>query len=127
MWRSQFTRNLVHVEFGFCKKATGSIGTRSYYAKRSNEMFVLNPTTPVYVNTEEGLPAYVAVLYPEGSEVVMETEGLNQDQVEDKVKQLVMAGINKRKTTGIGGSESMPYEIIHAYNPPRPINREKFE
>ncbi|KAL5339599.1 NADH-ubiquinone oxidoreductase 105 kDa subunit [Aspergillus crustosus] len=86
-----FTQGLKELRFLFCQTSEHSAGTRSFLNRAYPTMKKHNPHTPILVREASGTLPRVYARYALGKEKEEALSGLSDQQIEEKVTQLVKA------------------------------------
>ncbi|KAI9372295.1 thioredoxin-like protein [Aspergillus egyptiacus] len=84
-----FTKGLKELRFLFCQTSEHSAATRSFLNRAYPTMKKHNPHTPILVREAAGTLPRVYARYAFGNEKAEALSGLSDQQVEEKITQLV--------------------------------------
>ncbi|KAL4865812.1 hypothetical protein BDV12DRAFT_144767 [Aspergillus spectabilis] len=86
-----FTQGLKELRFLFCQTSEQSAATRSFLNRAYPTMKKHNPHTPILVREAAGTLPRVYARYALGKEKEEALSGLSDQQIEEKITQLVKA------------------------------------
>ncbi|CEL01843.1 thioredoxin-like protein [Aspergillus pseudodeflectus] len=86
-----FTKGLKELRFLFCQTSEHSAATRSFLLRAYPTMKKHNPHTPILVREASGTLPRVYARYGFGKETEEALSGLSDQQIEEKITQLVKA------------------------------------
>ncbi|KAL2798484.1 NADH dehydrogenase, alpha subcomplex, subunit 2 [Aspergillus insuetus] len=86
-----FTKGLKELRFLFCQSSEQSAATRSFLLRAYPTMKKHNPHTPILVREASGTLPRVYARYGFGKEKEEALSGLSDQQIEEKITQLVKA------------------------------------
>ncbi|KAL3485101.1 NADH dehydrogenase, alpha subcomplex, subunit 2 [Aspergillus germanicus] len=86
-----FTKGLKELRFLFCQSSEQSAATRSFLLRAYPTMKKHNPHTPILVREATGTLPRVYARYGFGKEKEEALSGLSDQQIEEKITQLVKA------------------------------------
>ncbi|KAL2871470.1 L51/S25/CI-B8 domain-containing protein [Aspergillus lucknowensis] len=86
-----FTKGLKELRFLFCQTSEQSAATRSFLLRAYPTMKKHNPHTPILIREAAGTLPRVYARYALGEEKEEALLGLSDQQIEDKITQLVKA------------------------------------
>ncbi|KAL2830302.1 thioredoxin-like protein [Aspergillus cavernicola] len=86
-----FTKGLKELRFLFCQTSDQSAATRSFLNRAYPTMKKHNPHTPILVREASGTLPRVYARYALGKEQEAALSGLSDQQIEEKITQLVKA------------------------------------
>ncbi|OJK02106.1 hypothetical protein ASPACDRAFT_40925 [Aspergillus aculeatus ATCC 16872] len=86
-----FTKGLKELRFLFCQTSQESAATRSFLQRAYPTMKKHNPSTPILIREAAGTVPRVYARYELGREKQEALTGLTDQQVEEKITQLVKA------------------------------------
>eukprot|EP00168_Porphyra_purpurea_P001342 TRINITY_DN11665_c0_g1_i1.p1 TRINITY_DN11665_c0_g1~~TRINITY_DN11665_c0_g1_i1.p1 ORF type:complete len:136 (+),score=21.76 TRINITY_DN11665_c0_g1_i1:55-408(+) len=85
---------MQEIRFLFSMNNTASSGVRNFTYKNYQLIQELNPRLPFIIRTGESDTARIFARYDFGKETEVVVEGLSEEEVEEKVRELVMEGEN---------------------------------
>ncbi|PWY90439.1 NADH dehydrogenase, alpha subcomplex, subunit 2 [Aspergillus sclerotioniger CBS 115572] len=84
-----FTKGLKELRFLFCQSSQDSAATRSFLQRAYPTMKKHNPYTPILIREAAGTVPRVYARYGLGQEKQAALSGLTDQQIEEKITQLV--------------------------------------
>eukprot|EP01104_Vermistella_antarctica_P004548 TRINITY_DN14980_c0_g1_i1.p1 TRINITY_DN14980_c0_g1~~TRINITY_DN14980_c0_g1_i1.p1 ORF type:complete len:167 (-),score=50.63 TRINITY_DN14980_c0_g1_i1:91-591(-) len=91
-WRAALSRNLREVRVIFCAESKSSEGVRNFLIKNYNDFKTLNPGLPFLLRDGPNAAPSLNVRYDFGKEQSVPLDDLNESQIEQHLKELVLKG-----------------------------------
>eukprot|EP00275_Glaucocystis_incrassata_P000994 EC121412.1.p1 GENE.EC121412.1~~EC121412.1.p1 ORF type:complete len:111 (+),score=8.62 EC121412.1:143-475(+) len=91
-WRAALSKNLQELRVLCCPENEASKGLRDYITKNYSELKRLNPTFNILIRDGPGAEARLIARYDWGQEQIFSVENATEQEVERKLKELVLKG-----------------------------------
>eukprot|EP00252_Welwitschia_mirabilis_P020380 TRINITY_DN4994_c0_g1_i1.p1 TRINITY_DN4994_c0_g1~~TRINITY_DN4994_c0_g1_i1.p1 ORF type:complete len:101 (-),score=12.37 TRINITY_DN4994_c0_g1_i1:420-722(-) len=93
-WRAQLSRYLKELRIHLCQTSPASAPLRNFISLNYKDLKTLNPTFPILIRECSGVEPRIWARYNYGVERSVALDGLTEDQITQKLEELVKIGIN---------------------------------
>eukprot|EP01132_Coremiostelium_polycephalum_P010817 gene10817-13253_t len=114
-WRALLSHNLQEIRIHFCQINKSSEGLRNFVVNNYVDLKRLNPKLPLLIREGHGIEPVIYARYDWGVEERKVLSDLSEQEVEEKLKELVLKGNTMDRSPE---SELEEQDIVSAYQKP---------